>query len=211
MTFWRIFHRINEDFAFACGFSLNVLLLIVITKIQVKSLQKYNILLIQCCCVDMIQVITTFVVKPMAIVHQKNIYYMSNGFLRPIGGWVEMLGIVSWIISVFFCISSMPVSFIFRYRTVVLNAEISKKFYIISLVIVFISASTFGIIIWKFHYLDNRHLTYVAEEPLAWLVADDEGKVKTASVCFAVSFLNTLHIKNNIEMKCEKIIFEILL
>ena len=137
----------------------------------------------------MIQVITTFVVKPMAIVYQRNIYYLSNGFLRPIGGWVEMLGIVSWLISVLFCISSMPVSFIFRYRTVVLNAKITKRFYIVSLLIVFISASTFGIIVWKFHYLDNRHLTYVDEKYLAWLVADDEGKVKAASVCFAVSFL----------------------
>jgi len=188
MTFWRTFHSVNEDFAFACGFGLNVLLIVVIIKIKVKSLQKYNILLIQCCCVDMIQVITTFVVKPLAIVDHRNIYYLSNGFLRLFGGSIEMLGLVLWLNSVLLCISSMPVSFIFRYRTVVSNTAITKKFYIISLIIVFMSASTFGIIVWKFHFLDNRNLTYLAEEPLAWLLADDEGKVKAASVCFAVSF-----------------------
>ena len=188
MTFWRTFHSINEDLAFVFGFSLNVLLLIIIKRVEVKSMKKYNILLLQCCCVDMLQVVSSFVVKPVIVIHEKSLYYLSNGILRPIGGPVEMLGIITWTISVFFCINSMPVTYVFRYRTVCLNATISKTFYISSLIMAFLSASTFGIIQWKFHYLHNKNMTYLAENNFGWLMADDEGKVKAASVCFAVSF-----------------------
>ena len=190
MTFWRTFHSINEDLAFFCGLNLNLLLIIIIYKIKVKSMQKYNILLLQCCCIDLFQVIISFIVKPVVVVHKKSLYYLSNGFLRPVGGNVEMLGIISWSTSVFFCINSMPISYVFRYRTVCLNTRISKMFYVISLIVAFLSASTFGMAIWKFHYLDNRHLTYMAEQGFPWLMADNEGKVKAASVCPTVRFLN---------------------
>ena len=192
MTFWRTFHSINEDLAFICGFTLNMLLLMVIKVIKVKAMKKYNILLFQCCCVDMLQVIISFLVKPAMVVHKRNLYHLSNGFLRPMGGLIEMIGIMSWGISVFFCICSMPVSYIFRYRALCLNSEISKKFYIISLTVAFLSASTFGLIQLKFHYIDNRHMTYLAENSFGWLMADDEGKVKAAIVCFSVSFITLL-------------------
>lgn len=190
MTFWRTFHSINEDVGFAFGFTLNILLLVVIMRVKVKAMQKYNILLLQCCCIDMFQVIVSFVVKPIIIIDRRNVYFLSNGFLRPIGGWVEMLGIVLWAISVFFCINSMPVSYIFRYRTVCLNATISRKFYIISLTAAFLAASTYGIAIWKLHYSDYHDLTYLAEEGFGWLMADAEGKVKAASISPFVSSLD---------------------
>ena len=190
MTFWRTFHAINEDLAFAFGFSLNILLLIVIKKIKIKSLKEYNILLFQCCCVDLLQVVISFVVKPIIVVCEKSEYFISNGFLRPIGGDIEMLGIVSWSTSVFFCINSMPISFVFRYQTLCLNAKISMKFYVVSLIAAFLSASTFGWIMWKFHYLDNRHLTYLAEHSFSWLIADDENNVRAISVCPTVSFVS---------------------
>ena len=98
-----------------------------------------------------------------------------------------MLGITLWTISVFFCINSMPISYIFRYRTLCLNKEVSKKFYVISLIVAICNASSFGIIIWKFHYIDNAQWTYLAEEGIGWLMADDEGKVKAASACPGVS------------------------
>ena len=189
MTFWRNFHSFNEDVAFVIGFSLNMLLLFTITKVHAKSMKNYNILLIQCCCVDLIQSFTSFIVKPAIIFHEKNEYFLSNGFLRPIGGDVEMLGITLWAISLFFCINSMPLSYVFRYQTLCLNKEVSKKFYVISLLIALCNASSFGIIIWKYHYIDNRHLTYMAEESFGWLMADDEGKVKAASACPNVNCL----------------------
>lgn len=187
--FWRTFHAINEDLAFGSGLSLNLLLLYLVKKVTIKSMQKYNILLIQCCCVDMFQLFISFIVKPVVIFHERNEYFLSNGFLRPFGGWVEMLGITLWTISVFFCINSMPLSYIFRYWTLCLNKEVSKKFYVISLIIAICSASSFGIIIWKFHYLDNAQWTYLAEEGIGWLMVDDEGKVKAASACPGVSFV----------------------
>ena len=188
MTFWRTFHAVNETIAFVFGFGLNILLLIVIHRVKIKAMQKYNILLLQCCCVDILQVITSFIVKPILVIHSKSLYYLSNGFLRSIGGDIEMLGICLWTTSVFFCINSMPVTYVFRYRTVCLNATISKTFYISSLIMAFLSASTFGMIQWKFHYLDNKNMTYLAENNFGWLMADDEGKVKAASVTFVVSF-----------------------
>ena len=196
MTFWRNFHNVNENIAFVFGFGLNVLLLIVIKTVKVKAMQKYNILLIQCCCIDLIEVFMSFIVKPVVIIHKQNLYYLSNGLLRPIGGWIEALGIDLWSASVFFCINSMPVSYIFRYRTVCLSTETSKKFYIMSLVIAALSASTFTIISWKFHFMDNRHLLYTAEKSISWLMADDEGKVKAAAICFHVSFIQITKFKN---------------
>ena len=190
MTFWRTFHAVNENVAFVLGLSLNIILLTVIKKVTVKSMQKYNILLLQCCCIDLIQVFISFIVKPVIVIEQKTLYYLSNGFLRPIGGWVEMLGIDLWSASVFFCINSMPVSYVFRYRTVVLNAEISKRFYILSLIIAALSASVFTIVSWKYHFMENQHLLYTAEKNIAWLMADDEGKVKASGVCPGVSFRN---------------------
>ena len=187
MTFWRNFHSINEDVAFVIGFSLNVLLLFTIAKVHAKSMKNYNILLIQCCCVDLIQSVISFTVKPIVIFHKRDEYFLSNGFLRSIGGWMEMLGLTLWTVSVFFCINCMPLSYIFRYRTLCLNKEISKKFYIISLIMALCSASSFGVIIWKYHYIDNGHLTYMAEEGIKWLMADAEGKVKAASACPGVS------------------------
>ena len=175
--------------AFIFGFSLNVLLLIVIHKIKIKILKQYNILLIQCCCVDLFQVIISFIVKPVVVFYKKDEYLLSNGFLRPIGGWVEMLGVVLWATSVMFCISSMPVSYIFRYRTVCLNAKISAKFYIFSLFIAMLVTSTFAIIVWKFHYIDGREMAYLAEKGFPWLMADDKGEVKAASVCLSVSLV----------------------
>ena len=189
MTYWRRFHSIGEDLAFAFGFSLNILLLIVIKTIKVQAMKKYNILLFQCCCVDMFQVIISFIVKPIVIVYEANEYYLTNGFLRPIGGFVEMAGFVLWGSSVFFCINSMPVSFIFRYRILCLDSEISKKFYIIALVMAFISASSYGILIWKFYYIDDGHLTYIAEDKLSWLIPDEEGKVKAVAIGFSVSLI----------------------
>ena len=186
MGFWRTLHSIHEDLIFVFGFSLNILLLVVIKKIKIKSLYKYNILLLQCCCVDLLQVLTTFVVKPITIFYHRNMYHLSNGFLRPIGGQIEVMGIALWITSVCFCVCSMPVSFIFRYRTLCLNATISKKFYIISLIVAFLSASTLGIIIWKLQYIDNGHLTYLAEG-FSWLLGDDEGKVNAVASCPGVS------------------------
>ena len=53
----------------------------------------------------------------------------------------------------------------------------------------FLSASTYGIAIWKFHYSDYYELRYLAEEGFGWLLADDEGKVKAASISPFVSFL----------------------
>ena len=188
MTYWRTFHSVNEDVAFVIGFCLNMLLLFTTTKIHVKAMQNYNILLIQCCCVDLIQSFTSFIVKPLVIFHEKNEYFLSNGFLRPIGGWVEMLGITIWVTSLFFCVNSMPVSYIFRYRTLCLNVQISNKFYICSLAVALLSASTYGFVVWKYHYMDYGHLAYTGEKGLAWLLADDEGKVKAASFCPAVSF-----------------------
>ena len=189
MTYWREFHSINEDLAFFFGVTLNILLLIVIKKVKVKSIHNFNILLLQCCGIDMFQVITSFIVKPIIIVYGKSEYLLSNGLLRPIGGEIEMIGIICWKVSMCFCICSMPVSYIFRYRTVVLNVEIHKGFYIISLVTAFFSASIYGVIIWKFHYLDNHHLTPLAEKGFSWLIADNEGKVKASSVCPGVSFV----------------------
>ena len=180
---------INEDVAFFFGFTLNILLLVIIKKIKVNSIQKYNILLLQCCCIDMFQVFTSFITKPVLVFDKRNMYYLTNGFLRPIGGRIEMLGIIFWTVSVCFCICSMPVSYIFRYRIVCLSAEISKGFYITSLFAALSGPLIYGVFIWKFHYLDNQHLTYLAEEAFPWLMADDEGKVKAASVCPAVSFL----------------------
>ena len=192
MTFWRTFHSINEDVAFVSGLSLNLLLLFLIYNVKTKSMQKYNILLLQCCIIDLIQVVMSFIVKPVLVVHKKNLYYLSNGFLRPIGGWVEGLGIAVWTSSVFLSVDSMPVSFIFRYQTVCLHKQISTRFYVISLIVAALSASTFGFVVWKFHYLDHHHLAYMAEEGFAWLMADGNGKVKAASVCPTVSFtLNT--------------------
>lgn len=189
MTFWRKFNSINEDLAFISGFSLNILLLILIKRVKIKAMQKYNIILFQCCCVDILQVVTSFIVKPMTLVHEKSQYFFSNGFLRPIGGPIEMLGIILWATSICFCVASMPVSCVFRYRIVCWDPEISKKFYIISLLVAFFGSSTYGGILWKFHYWDNRNMTYLAEKHFAWLLADDEGKVKAVSVCFAVSFI----------------------
>ena len=188
MTFWRKFHHINEDVVFPFGFCLNILLLIVIKKVKVKSMEKYNTVLFQCCCVDLYQNIITFIVKPVTVMHNKSLYYLSNGFLRPIGGPIEMIGIILWSTSVFLCICSMPVSFVFRYRIVCLQEEISKKFYITSLCIALFNVSIFGTILWKFHYLDNKDMTYLAESNFAWLMADEEGKVKAVSVCLSVSF-----------------------
>ena len=189
MAFWRTFHSINEDVAFGFGLSLNVLLLFIIKKVKIKSMQKYNILLLQCCCVDLIQVFSSFIVKPVIVIHEKSLYYLSNGPLRSIGGPIEMLGIITWATSVFFCINSMPVTYLFRYRTVCLNTTISKTFYTTSLLIAFLSASTYGMIMWKFHYLDNWNMAHLTEQNFAWLIADDEGKVKAASVCFTVSYI----------------------
>ena len=189
MTVWRTLHSINEDVSFSLGFFFNVLLLIVIKKVKVKSMQEYNILLFQCCCVDMFQVMTSFIVKPITVMHNRSEYFLSNGFLRSTGGDIEMLGIVAWITSVFFCIDSMPITFIFRYRTVCLNHGTSKRFYAISLIIAFLIASIFGIIVWKKHYIENGHLAYLAENNFGWLMADDKGKVKAASVCPGVSSL----------------------
>ena len=98
-----------------------------------------------------------------------------------------MIGIILWSTSVFLCICSMPVSFVFRYRIVCLQEEISKKFYITSLCIALFNVSIFGTILWKFHYLDNKDMTYLAELNFGWLMADEEGKVKAASVCLSVS------------------------
>ena len=197
MTFWRNFHLINEDLVFPIGFSLNILLLILIKKVQVKGMKQYNVLLFQCCCIDMYQCIITFIVKPVTVMHERSLYYLSNGFLRPIGGPIEMLGIIMWSTSVFLCICSMPISYIFRYRTVCLNREISNRFYIVSLSIAFVNITIFGMILWKFHYLDNQNITYLAEKNFAWLMADDEGKVKAASVCPAVSFILVRNVKLN--------------
>ena len=185
---WRQFHRINEDLAFTFGFSLNILLLIVIKTIKVQALKKYNILLFQCCCIDMFQVIITFIVKPVTVMHERSLYYLSNGFLRPIGGPIEMVGIIMWSTSVFLCICSMPLSYVFRYRIVCQSAEISKKFYVISLGVALLNISIFGMIIWNFHYLENKSMIHIAEANFPWL-RDDEGKVKAASVCFHVSFI----------------------
>ena len=189
MAFWRRFHEINEDLASVLGFSLNLILLIIIKTIKVRSLQNYNILLIQCCCVDMFLIVTSFIVKPVIVFHKRNEYLLSNGLLRSFGGSIEMVGICLWSTAIFFCISSMPVSYIFRYRTVCLNAQISKKFYVLSLLIAMFTAFLFGIIIWKFHYIDGRAMTYLAEEGFPWLMADNEGKVKAASACPGVSVL----------------------
>ena len=188
--FWRTFHSINEDLAFAFGFSMNILLLIVIKKVEIRSLQKYNVLLIQCCCIDMLQIITCFIVKPVVVFHKKNLYLLSNGLLRPIGGEIEMIGIISWAVFVSFCICSMPISFIFRYRIVCSHANISKGFYMISLIVAFCGALLFGVIGWKFHYLDNHNNAYLAELYFPWLMADDKGKVKAASVCPAVGSMH---------------------
>ena len=191
MTFWRSFHRINEDVVFPFSFGLNILLLIIIKNVKVPSLKKYNILLFQCCCIDMYQCIITFIVKPVTVMHQRSLYYLSNGFLRPIGGPIEMVGIIMWSTSVFLCICSMPVSFVFRYRIVCLNQQITNKFYFISLSVALCNVFIFGMILWKFHYLDNKNMTYLAEKNFPWLMADDEGKVKAASVCLNVSFTLT--------------------
>ena len=188
MMFWRAFHFVNETLAFVFGFGLNTLLLILILTTKIKSMRKFNILLIQCCCIDMLQVLISFIVKPIIVFHNKNEYFLSNGFLRPIGGPIEMLGIVSWTSSVCFCVCATPISYIFRYRTVCLNETISTKFYVTSVIIAFLSASSYGIYAWKFHYLDNHHLAYLAEESLGWLIADNEGEVKAISFCPAVSF-----------------------
>ena len=189
MTFWRKVHNTNENIAFALGFSLNILLLIVIGKVDVQSMQKYNILLLQCCCIDCALVVISFIVKPVIIIHEKNMYHLSDGFLHQIGGDIEMLGISLWGTSICLCVCSIPISFIFRYRIMCLNTEISKQFYMISLTIAFLSASLYGLIIWKFHYINYGHMTYLAEKGFAWIMGDDEGKVKTASVCLAVSFV----------------------
>ena len=188
MTFWRTFHIINEDLAFVAGLILNILLIFVIKKVEVKALHKYNILLLYSGCVNLFQLIVTFIVKPIIVFHENTEYYLRNGFLRSVGGSVEMLGIVLWIVSIFLSINFMPVSYIFRYRTVCLHMETSNKFYTISLIVAFLSASTYGIILWKFHYIDNGHLVYPAEEAFPWLLADSEGKVQAASACPAVSF-----------------------
>ena len=188
MTVWRTLHSINEDVSFSLGLFLNILLLVVIRKVEVKSMKEFNILLLQCCCVDMFQLLTSFIVKPITVMHNKSEYFLSNGFLRSFGGDTEMLGIILWGVSVFFCIDSMPITFIFRYRAVCLNATTSKGFYVLSLVISFLIASTFGVIVWKLHYIENSHLAHLAEENFGWLIADDEGKVKAASVCLGVSF-----------------------
>ena len=187
MTFWRTFHLINEDVAFVLGFTSNLLILIIIKATKVKAMQKYNILLLQCCCIDMFQVMVSFIVKPILVFHKGNMYYLSNGFLRSIGGWIEMSGIILWATSACFCVSSMPISYIFRYRTICLNAEISKTFYVTTLIIAFLSAFSYGINVLKFHYLDNRHLAYLAEDSLSWLIDDSDGRVKAASFCPAVS------------------------
>ena len=189
MMFWRAFHSINEDVASFLGFTLNILLLFVIKKMNIKAMQQYNILLIQCCVVDLIQVFLSFIVKPVIVIHHKSLYNLTNGFLRPIGGYVEMLGILAWVTSVFFCINSMPVSYIFRYRTLCLHKRISAKFYITSLIVAFFSASTFGIVSWVFHYTKNQHLLFWGETNIAWLMADDDGKVKTAVIYVAVCFI----------------------
>ena len=188
MTFWRTFHLINEDLAFVFGFVLNILLLVITKKVKVKSLQKYNTLLFQCCCVDMLQVIISIIVKPIIIVQQKNLYYLCNGFLRSTGWPIEAVGICLWTTSVFFCINSMPVSYIFRYRTVVLNAKIHKGFYIISLVTAFFSASTFGALLWTFNSSGNVEIPYSTQKSLSWLIGDDKGKISVASFYPAVSF-----------------------
>ena len=197
MTFWRTFHTINEDVAFVIGFTLNMILLFTTTKIHAKAMQNYNILLVQCCCVDLIQSISSFIVKPVVIFHQKTEYFLSNGFLRSTGGSVEMIGITIWVTSLFFCMCSMPVSYVFRYRTLCLNSQISNTFYISSLTIALLCASTYGLVVWKFHYLDYGYLSYMAEDGLAWLMADNEGKVKAASVCPVVSlFTKRLRTRN---------------
>ena len=197
MAFWRTFHSLNEDLVFILGFTLNIMLLIVIKKVRIKLMQKYNILLLQCCCVDMFQLLTNFIVKPIYIIHKRSLYYMSNGFLRPIGGWAEVLGICLWATSVCFCVCSMPVSFIFRYRILCLNAEISKKFYVISLTVAFLSASTMGIIVLKFQHIDNHHLVYLAEEAFPWLVAESDGRVRAVCICPAVSLSDSQNSKFN--------------
>ena len=190
MTIWRTFNSINEDLAFGFGLSLNLLLLIVIHKVKVVALKKYNLLLLQCCIIDLIQVVISFLVKPVIVIHKRTLYYLSNGFLRPTGGMIEAVGIEAWLFSVFFCIGSMPVAFVFRYRTVCLRATISKKFYITALIIAALNACIYTSVSWKYHFIENRDMLYLAEEGFAWLMADDEGKVKAASACPAVSFLH---------------------
>ena len=48
------------------------------------------------------------------------------------------------------------------------------------------TASTVGVMVWKFHYVDGREMAYLAED-FSWLMADDKGEVKAASVCCNVS------------------------
>ena len=187
MTAWTTFHRVNEDLAFFFGLSLNILLLFSIKTIRIRAMRKYNILLFQCCCIDMFQVIITFVVKPTVAFYDKKAFILTNGFLRPIGGWIEVLGIGLWTVSMCLCISSLPVSYVFRYRTVVLNVDISKTFYVTSLIIAFLVSSVYGMFFYKFHYMDSHHLTYLAEAYFPWLANDKDNKVKAVSLCSTVS------------------------
>ena len=182
-----MFHAINENLAFISGSSLNILLLIIVTRVRIKAMKNYNVLLLQCCFVDLIQVVISFIVKPVIVIHKRTLYYLSNGFLRPIGGVIEAVGIEAWSASVFFCISSMPVAYIFRYRTVCLSAEISPRFYILSLILAVLNSSIYTLISWKYHYNENRHLLYLAESSFPWLMADDEGKVQASGICPGVS------------------------
>ena len=143
MTFWRGLHSINEDVAFVFGSSLNILLLIIIEKVEVRSLKKYNVVLLQCW-IDIFQIITNFITKPV-VFHQESICRKysnrrapllrawkidSSPFIRIFTVFFQWW-IFSWVTSVCFCMCSMPVSFIFRYRTVCLHKEISRMFYII--------------------------------------------------------------------------------
>ncbi|KAE9547876.1 hypothetical protein FO519_008913 [Halicephalobus sp. NKZ332] len=145
-------------------------------------MKKFSYLLLQCCCIDFLLSIITFIVKPVITIYESRMYNLTGGYLRAFGGVVEMLGITIWQIFFFFTICSMPVSFVFRYRVLCQNANISIKFYFSSLAISFLCASTFGIIVFFTQYIPGKDVAYLADTKLKWLLADDEGKVLAVSV-----------------------------
>ncbi|KAE9549103.1 hypothetical protein FO519_007685 [Halicephalobus sp. NKZ332] len=171
----RLFHTVNDYVAALVGFCCTSFMIYLIRQSRNVELKKYNIIMLQSTFIDLALNMMNFLAKPIIVTNDHTLSIIINPIFD-FGKDFDVALFITWVIALYFSICAVPISFIYRYRTLCQNKAFPTELHFGCLFVAGLFAITYAFHAFYAFVVRTQHFMNLSEELAPWF-ADNSGKV----------------------------------
>ncbi|KAI6190574.1 hypothetical protein M3Y97_00133300 [Aphelenchoides bicaudatus] len=169
----RHWHFTYEIVVGSLAFLSNFLLIYLAIYKTGKHMQKYSLVLIQNCLVDIVFNMLNMIFVPVVEMKDGNLFYMLGGPLEHLEKPYTCLFWMLFLEGLLICIINVPLQFVYRYLMVVKNIQLSVWKYLglffVGFIIVTVHCTLGFFVFYPTDQVIETHKHYLTEDPI-WMV-----------------------------------------